>query len=161
MDVALRLALPLLSPARDPMKKTTLQLTGAGIIALVVACVVVVMVFKEKHLYHCDNTCAARLTVEVFGLILSEDIIESPISGWVRSIHGGPLDYDWGGDINISAGRVSSEIPKTRAYYLNVLWELKDNPGSEDLALRLIKGPKEPDPTLVEKILRLTSDHCP
>ena len=58
-------------------KQTIIQLIGAGIIVSLIACVVVVLVFKEEVDYVCNTTCAERQTTEIFGLVLSQEISEN------------------------------------------------------------------------------------
>ena len=74
----------------SPMTKP-IQLIGAGLVALVVACVVVVMVFKEEREYLCNVTYSKKNTVEFFGLTLKEEIVDGGVSKWVKSVLPEPI----------------------------------------------------------------------
>lgn len=118
-------------------RQTIIQLVGAGLVALVVACVVVVMVFKEEHIYTCNNTNAERVTLEFKGVVLSEKIYEHEESEWVRSVHPKPLEHEW------IEGYVNWEYrkPSPRVLWIRELYRIRNAQGSEDLLLRLLDGP--------------------
>jgi len=134
---------PVLSK-RSASKWTILQLVGAGLVAVLVACVVVVLMFKKERSYICNNTFADRQTIDIFGLVISDVAEENDVSRWVRSVYSQPLDNDWHDTAH--DGAKTGPVWPPRGVSLRALYTAINHRYSEKILRQLIAGPSNPTP---------------
>ena len=92
-------------------------------------------------------------------MTLSEEVEESDVSKWVRSIYPKPLDYNWNNDISVIT---EAQYPgRNKTYWLYELYAFRGHPECAELVRRALDGPTELDLQLVQDCNQFIANHSP